>query len=122
MFCSYTFLTFFGDFRFGSAMNHHQQCSNSIVRTSGTFVRVLLRWPGQVVYTPGLQFPVLQFPLLFGLSVKFTIQIPSSLFRVSGDFITLSGGGVTDVNVEDVCQTFSFSLRHVRTFSNPVLN
>jgi hypothetical protein len=92
-------------------MNHHQQCSNSIVRTSGTFVRVLLRWPGQVVYTPGLQFPVLQFPLLFGHSVKFTILIST---LSSGDFITLSGGGVTDVNSEDVCQTSSVSLRHVR--------
>jgi hypothetical protein len=72
-------------------MNHHQQCSNSIVRTSGTFVRVLLRWPGQVVYTPGLQFSVLQFPLLFGHSVKFTILIST---LSSGDFITLSGGGL----------------------------
>jgi hypothetical protein len=97
-------------------MNHHQQCSNSIVRTSGTFVRVLLRWPGQVVYTPGF----IQFPLLW-LQYQFYYSNPFITLS-SGDFITLSGGGFTDVNVEDVCQTSSVSLRHIGTFSNPVLN
>jgi predicted membrane chloride channel (bestrophin family) len=71
-------------------MNHHQQCSNSIVRTSGTFFRVLFRWPGQVVYTPGV------YSFLFCVASVLILLFKSLHTLSSGDFITLSGGGVAD--------------------------